>query len=405
MANGVSARGCAAAACGQVDSPRAVHDQAREPVAARSAWPPRPKLGWVALVGPGGARVDEEEALGSQVGARHPAKSLSPPKSGGSAGMPRGASSESAARRRAPSSATGSLIQIALDGSRRSARAAPDAVAQGRGPPSTPDLWLPIRSTTTSGAKRAARPRNRGSSEVSRGQRARRQARRRTTRARRDRGWPRAGAPSSSRPPSRSWPRADGVAGRSARGRQCTTSPRALVRMRRMRMSALGLGEARPRAALERACSSGAGSSLDGASQFGRRRYCRARLVDHHSGGVVGEHSGLERTAPGGPGQREGSDHGVAGAGDVGDLPGSDDRDVGGRPPRRAPCRGCRGSPAGSRRRAAGSRLARAPGASSSPIDARRQSLDLFLVGRGALMPAEVARSVAAVAQRPSRGR
>ena len=78
--------------------------------------------------------------------------------------------------------------------------------------------------------------------------------------------------------------------------------------------------------------------------ELGRRDRGGAALHDDEAAGVVGEARGLAERRAGGERERERRDDGVAGAGDVGDLIGSDDRNVIGRRcrARTAPCRGCR---------------------------------------------------------------
>ena len=138
--------------------------------------------------------------------------------------VPRGATGPvdpDRARRLAPVSA----------GRSRSGGAASESAAR------TPALWLPIRSSATSGAKRQ-RPRgSRPSSRRAPGRRPLRHCRRRTTSSSSRSGWP---ASTGAIPSSTTQPIfASGRCRRRAvsTGRAWTTSPRALVRTMRIRAS------------------------------------------------------------------------------------------------------------------------------------------------------------------------
>ena len=78
-------------------------------------------------------------------------------------------------------------------------------------------------------------------------------------------------------------------------------------------------------------------------AELGRRHRGGAALHHDDAAGVIGQPRGLVEGRAGGERQRHRRDDGVAGAGDVGDLIGPEDRNVRvGLPARRAPCRGCR---------------------------------------------------------------
>ena len=106
-----------------------------------------------------------------------------------------------------------------------------------------------------------------------------------------------------------------GVAGGSARGR------RGGDRSSRWRGRAACPGAASPRPAgppRQRRAAAPSSPSDSESSCGGDRR--RASLHHHHAAGHVGEPRGLDRARACGEGDREGADHGVARAGDVGDL-------------------------------------------------------------------------------------